>query len=304
LKQRLKLLATESQHHSSKKNRFTIVLVPDEDASKAKNFRLAPWQFAAGLLSFAAVVAVFVMLVITYTPVGEIFQFSNPGLENKYGKELVSLNQRMTGLMEQLIELRSYNIKLRRAMGENVVMSDSGVVNTTPRAAEKEKNKAGKEQGQMAAKVQPLMSPEQQMISARPVNQEADARTAVAFPAILPTEGYMTRGFEPEHNHFGLDIAGKTGDLIVAAADGNIVFSGWTYDDGYIVIVSHSSGFMSFYKHNQSLLRSSGSFVRRGEPIATLGNSGTTSSGPHLHFEIWKDGVPVDPSIYMINYYL
>jgi murein DD-endopeptidase MepM/ murein hydrolase activator NlpD len=114
----------------------------------------------------------------------------------------------------------------------------------------------------------------------------------------------MTRGFDPEHNHFGLDIAGKTGNLIVAAADGKIVFSGWTYDGGYIVIVSHASGFMSFYKHNQSLLKSSGSFVRRGEPIATLGNSGTTSSGPHLHFEIWKDGIPVDPSIYMINFYL
>jgi murein DD-endopeptidase MepM/ murein hydrolase activator NlpD len=165
-----------------------------------------------------------------------------------------------------------------------------------------EKNKVGREE-QMVAKVQPLLSPEQQIIPSRPVKFETDARITVSFPAILPTEGFITRGFEPEHNHFGLDIAGKMGNLIVAAADGNIVFSGWTYDDGYIVIVSHASGFMSFYKHNQSLLKSSGSFVRRGEPIATLGNSGTTSSGPHLHFEIWKDGVPVDPSIYLINSY-
>jgi murein DD-endopeptidase MepM/ murein hydrolase activator NlpD len=136
------------------------------------------------------------------------------------------------------------------------------------------------------------------------VKSETGERSAVSFPAILPTEGYMTRGFDPEYNHYGLDIAGKIGTLINAAADGNIVFSGWTYNDGYVVIISHASGFMSFYKHNQTLLKSAGSFVRRGEPIATLGNSGATSSGPHLHFEIWKDGVPVDPSIYMINYYL
>ena len=295
-------MAAESQHHSSKKNRFTIVLVPDEDASKAKNFRLAPWQFVTGLITFAAVAVVFVLLVLTYTPVGEIFPLSNPGLENKYGKELISLNQRMTSLMEQLVELRTYNLKLRRAMGENVAISDSGIVKTVPRTAGIEKNKINKIE-QMAAKVQPFMSPEQQMIPARPVKFETDTKITVSFPAILPTEGYMTRGFEPEHNHFGLDIAGKTGNLIVAAADGNIVFSGWTYDDGYIVIISHASGFMSFYKHDQSLLKTSGSFVRRGEPIATLGNSGTTSSGPHLHFEIWKDGVPVDPSIYMINFY-
>jgi len=295
-------LAAEKQHHSSKKNRFTIVLVPDEDAGKAKNFKLAPWQFVTGLITFAAVAVAFVLLILIYTPLGEVFPLSNPGLENKYGKELVSLNQRMTSLMEQLVELRTYNIKLRRAMGENVVISDSGIAKTVPRTTGIEKNKVGREE-QMAAKVQPLISPDQQMISVRPVKLETEAKNTISFPAILPTEGYMTRGFEPEHNHFGLDIAGKTGNLIVAAADGNIVFSGWTYDDGYIVIVSHASGFMSFYKHNQSLLKSSGSFVRRGEPIATLGNSGTTSSGPHLHFEIWKDGVPVDPSIYMVNFY-
>jgi murein DD-endopeptidase MepM/ murein hydrolase activator NlpD len=298
----LKLLAAENQHHISKKNRFTIVLVPDEDAGKAKSFRLTPWQFVAGITAFAAVAVILVFLVFIYTPVGEFFPLSNPGLENKYGKELISLNQRMTGLMEQLIELRSYNIKLRRAMGENVAISDSGVVKTIQRTAESEKNKTGKEE-QRGTRTQQFISPEQQMMPARPVKLEADGRIAVSFPAILPTEGYMTRGFEPERNHYGLDIAGKTGNLIVAAADGNIVFSGWTYDDGYVVIVSHTSGFMSFYKHNQSLLKSSGSFVRRGEPIATLGNSGTTSSGPHVHFEIWKDGIPVDPSVYMINYY-
>jgi murein DD-endopeptidase MepM/ murein hydrolase activator NlpD len=298
----LKLLATESQHHSSKKNRFTIVLVPDEDASKAKNFRLAPWQLVTGLIAFAAVVIVFVLLILIYTPVGEVFPLSNPGLDNKYGKELISLNQRMASLMEQLVELRTYNIKLRRAMGEDVAISDSGIVKTIPRTAGIEKNKIDREE-QIVAKIQPFVSPERQMTPARSVKLETDAKITVSFPAILPTEGYLTRGFEPEHSHFGLDIAGKTGNLIVAAADGNIVFSGWTYDDGYIVIVSHASGFMSFYKHNQSLLKSSGSFVRRGEPIATLGNSGTTSSGPHLHFEIWKDGVPVDPSIYLINFY-
>ena len=295
-------MAAESQHHSSKKNRFTIVLVPDEDASKAKNFRLALWQLVTGLITFAIVAVGFVLLILIYTPVGQVFPLSNPGLENKYGKELISLNQRMTSLMEQLVELRTYNIKLRRAMGENVAVSDSGIVKTIPRTAGTEKNKIVREE-QAAAKVQPLMSPEQQMIPARSVKLETDAKITVSFPAILPTEGYMTRGFEPEHNHFGLDIAGKTGNLIVAAADGNIVFSGWTYDDGYIVIISHAGGFMSFYKHNQSLLKSSGSFVRRGEPIAILGNSGTTSSGPHLHFEIWRDGVPVDPSIYLINSY-
>jgi murein DD-endopeptidase MepM/ murein hydrolase activator NlpD len=209
----------------------------------------------------------------------------------------------MMNLMEQLVELRAYNIKLRRALGENVELSDSGFVKISPRTVETDKNKVDKEE-QILTKSSHLMDLEQRMVSARPVKLESDVHIAISFPAILPTEGYLTRGFEPEHNHFGLDIAGKIGTIIVAAADGNVVFSGWTYDDGYVMIISHASGFMSFYKHNQSLLKFAGSFVRRGDPIATLGNSGTTSSGPHLHFEIWKDGIPVDPSAYMINLYL
>jgi murein DD-endopeptidase MepM/ murein hydrolase activator NlpD len=297
-------LTADRQHHKSKKNRYTIVLVPDEDASKAKNFQIAFWQLATGFVLFAVLAIMIVVLTLTYTPLGQVFPLSNKGLENRYSKELVSLNQQMMSLMEQLVELRSYNIKLRRAFGENITLSDSGVVNVTSRTSQAEKSDLIQE-GQIVAKsAQLLMNPAQRMIPAQTTKSETDGRSSVSFPAILPTEGYMTRGFEPEYNHYGLDIAGKIGTLIIAAADGNVVFSGWTYNDGYIVIISHASGFLSFYKHNQTLLKSAGSFVRRGEPIATLGNSGATSSGPHLHFEIWKDGIPVDPSIYMINYYL
>jgi murein DD-endopeptidase MepM/ murein hydrolase activator NlpD len=294
-------LSADSQHHKSKKNRYTIVLVPDEEASKAKNFRIALWQMVTGFVLFAVFTVTIVVITLTYTPLGLLFPLSNRELENRYSKELVSLNQRMMSLMEQLVELRSYNIKLRQAFGENVTLTDSGVVKVTSRASLEEKNDL-RQGGRIAARSAQLMNPVQRMIPMKTVKSETDGRSAISFPAILPTEGYLTRGFESDYNHYGLDIAGKVGTLIVAAADGNVVFSGWTYNDGYVVIISHSSGFMSFYKHNQTLLKAAGSFVRRGEPIATLGNSGTTSSGPHLHFEIWKNGIPVDPSIYVINF--
>ena len=134
-----------------------------------------------------------------------------------------------------------------------------------------------------------------------PVETVVEPDRKVAFPAILPTEGYITRGYLPEQHHFGLDIAGKIGTPVEAAADGYVVFAGWTNEDGYVVILSHADGFLTFYKHNQSLLKSANMFVKRGEPIALLGNSGRTSSGPHLHFEIWKDGTPVNPSSYLLN---
>jgi murein DD-endopeptidase MepM/ murein hydrolase activator NlpD len=293
----------DRQHHKSKKKRYTIVLVPDEDSSKAKNFRITLSQLATGIILLAVFAVVLVLLVLTYTPAGQLFPLSNTGLENKYNRELVSLNQRMMNMMEQLVDLRAYNIRLRRVLGEKVEISDSGAIRASLRMAEMEKGGlAGSDETIVKASKQ--SDQEQETIQIRPVKSGIYNRIATSFPAVFPVEGYLTRGFEPEHNHYGLDFAGKTGTLVIAAADGNIVFSGWTYNDGFVVIMSHTGGFMSFYKHNQSLLKSTGSFVRRGEPVATLGNSGTTSHGPHLHFEIWKDGVPVDPSAYMINLYL
>ncbi len=296
-------MAEDRRHHKSKKNRYTIILVPNEDASKAKNLRFAAWQLTLIVVLFASLSAALAILLLTYTPVGQIFPLANPGLENKYSKELVSLGKRMTNLMEELVEIRSYNLKLRRALGENVELSDSGRIIAQPRDAESTKSAPNKNEDSPAPMQRSLAS-EQGFYPVKNSRAEQEVRTPTTFPAMIPTQGYITRGFDPSQNHYGLDFAGKTGTLVVAAADGNVVFSGWTYEDGYVVIISHAGGFITYYKHNQTLLKSANSFVRRGEPIATLGSSGTTSSGPHLHFEIWRDGTPVDPSIYLINLYL
>ena len=242
-----------------------------------------------------------VLLVLIYTPVGSLVPISNPYLENKYSKELVNLSQRMNGVMEQLVELRSYNIKLRKALGEDVsdttteqagvkiagsdeVMAPANVVNNTAENQSVQQNNA-------EANYHP------------PIPQQGET-PKIVFPAMMPVEGYTTRGYEPAHGHFGLDIAAKMGSLVCAAADGYVVFSGWTHDDGYQIILSHDGGFLTFYKHNETLLKPANVFVKRGEPIALLGNSGQTSSGPHVHFEIWKDGTPVDPKLYLLNYNL
>lgn len=122
---------------------------------------------------------------------------------------------------------------------------------------------------------------------------------AYGMPTCMPAQGFISQGFRqdylfPERSHLGIDIAGKTGSAIKAAAAGRVMFSGWTTHFGNCLIVAHRNGYMTFYGHNQVNLKSVQEKVRRGEPIALLGTSGR-SSAPHLHFEIWKDGVPVDP---------
>ncbi len=123
--------------------------------------------------------------------------------------------------------------------------------------------------------------------------------TAMDIPTLPPVRGYVTRDFSTDRttdlrSHHGLDIAAKQGVPVVSSADGLVVFSGWSYPYGNLVVVQHRSGYVSFYGHNQVLLVRPGDRVRQGEPLGLLGNSGV-SSAPHLHFEIWRDGAPLDP---------
>jgi murein DD-endopeptidase MepM/ murein hydrolase activator NlpD len=290
----------ERTHHTSKKRRYDIVLIPSGDTGVTRRIRFALWQIVTIAVGAVVLVVVSVLLMLIYTPLGPLVPISNPELENKYGRELLAINERMTNLMEQLVEMRTYNVRLRKALGENVELTDSGLVSRGSVRSEPGQTVRRDERQQWTA---PPPQAVERSVAVRPEREHrkiADV-SRVVFPALMPTEGFITRGYDPGQRHFGLDIAGKTGTIVAAAAEGHVIFAGWTNEDGNTIIISHPGGFQTFYKHNQSLLKSANSFVKRGEPVALLGNSGTTSSAPHLHFEIWKDGAPVDPSDYIIN---
>jgi murein DD-endopeptidase MepM/ murein hydrolase activator NlpD len=288
------------QHHKSKKVRYDLLLVPRDDAGQSRSIRFAPWQFYSLIGGSVVVMVAIVLLILIFTPIGGFVPIENPGLVNRYGKELISLNQRMTSLMEELVELREYNVTLRRALGEKVTVADSNFVLRGAPLTSRVDTRAQDErllkgEGETAAR------PARQLfhsVSMQPAELETNQ---IVFPVVMPTTGYVTRGYDPDQRHYGLDIAGKIGTPVCAATDGHVVFAGWTIDGGYKVIMSHVGGFLTFYEHNQALLTAVGAFVKRGEPIALLGNTGETSLGPHVHFEIWKDGVPVDPANYILN---
>lgn len=126
------------------------------------------------------------------------------------------------------------------------------------------------------------------------------------IPTLLPVDGILSGNYEEDtedgpSQHRGIDIAGNMGDMVRAAADGIVIFSGWTYDLGNLIIIYHGDGYYTYYGHNQQLLKHRGSLVKKGEHISMLGNTGI-SSAPHLHFEIWKDGVSYDPKDFILEF--
>tara|TARA_B100001564_G_scaffold310603_1_gene282384 strand:- start:34 stop:915 length:882 start_codon:yes stop_codon:yes gene_type:complete len=111
-----------------------------------------------------------------------------------------------------------------------------------------------------------------------------------------PLNGVISDGFDLSSGHIGVDILGAEGSLIHAVDDGTVLISTYTAENGYVIVLQHSNNRVSVYKHNSTLLKEVGDVVRKGDPVAAVGTSGYQSTGPHLHFEWWVKGRPIDPS--------
>ena len=115
----------------------------------------------------------------------------------------------------------------------------------------------------------------------------------------VPINGMVINGFNPDNGHFGVDIISDGDQIINAAYDGTVVFSTWSINNGYCIGIQHSDSYFSVYKHNATLLKKEGDYVRAGEAIAILGRSGDQEETEHLHFELWHNGIAVNPVDYM-----
>jgi len=293
-------MPTQEAKRKNRTRHFDFLIVPDGDGSAPFRFRAGRWKL--GLLAAAVFFACvgFTLAVLILTPVVMYLPIPNPALEAKYGRQLAETQQKLNFLVEDVSLLRDYNQQLRKALGQNEgagPIADQKAQTAPPPSAHPAQTQ---EDMQQLDQVTPADIP---VTSTETAPHIAPARMAAAaqLPLLQPVAGFISQGFDPARHHFGMDIAAKQGTPVSAATDGFVVYAGWSYDDGNILMLSHGSGYLTVYKHNQMILKTIGTSVRRGEIVALLGSSGKTSHGPHLHFEVWKDGVPQDPNAYLLT---
>ena len=121
----------------------------------------------------------------------------------------------------------------------------------------------------------------------------------INFSLFPPVKGTISDPYSIEDKHYAVDVVTSRNAPVKSVADGRVIFAEWTAETGYVIIIKHSYGLISAYKHNASLSKAQGEMVRAGEVIATAGNTGELTTGPHVHFELWNEGNPVDPSEYI-----
>ena len=279
--------------------RYTVVLVPEGENKSPRTISFTRLGFLGTVFGTFFLIVGLIVAALIYTPLGARLSIARSDLEQRYGKQIVGIQNQLQSLVNEMTVLRAYNLRLRTALGEKVhdsIIVTSSNVDTVRNADSSEIADEGR--------LHPSDGISQASMASVPFTVPVENRAKqrlVEFPLSVPTDGFVSKEFNPQEFHYGMDFAGKTGSAVFASADGSVLFAEWTYDDGYMMLVSHEEGYMTAYKHNEALLKSAGMTVKRGEVIALLGNTGSTSSGPHLHFEVWKDGVPQDPSNYLLT---
>jgi murein DD-endopeptidase MepM/ murein hydrolase activator NlpD len=285
----------DTKWYKKLKNRYRLVIMNDETYEERLSFRLSRLNVFVFLGTLSIFLIVLTTLIIALTPLREYI----PGYMDTRIPKLVYNLQRKTDSLEIMMDQKTRYLNTIRQVisGDEFTDTllaesfDSGLVNYDTLElrnshkdslfrAEFEKNNQFNiylYENQTIGDEQSLMSP--------------------AF--FTPLEGAITNNFNLAENHYGIDIVCNKNETIKATLDGTVIFSDWTLETGYVIGILHQGNYMSIYKHNSSLLKRTGNYVKAGEPIAIVGETGELSTGPHLHFELWYNGTPVNPLEYI-----
>ncbi|MBZ0182323.1 MAG: M23 family metallopeptidase [Melioribacteraceae bacterium] len=271
--------------------RSSIYFTPNFPSLQTKRYKFSFFKVTGLVILYSLFVALLTTLILILTPAKEILFFvENENLTEK-AEQIKEMDERIQILTKQLNAISSTNAKLKYAimLGEvDSLDSNTQKIYDSLRESSTNKKTIPKEGFVLKAFIQ--------FVNKFFNNDTLDADLIF----IQPSKGKVINNFNETKGHLGVDYALKNDSPIFASESGHIIFSGYDINDGYTIIIAHQNNYISKYKHCAKLLVSEREFVRQGEIIAMSGNSGFNTTGPHLHFEIWKDGFALDPYKYLI----
>lgn len=262
----------------------------DDTFEERASVTLTPLGIVVALSAITIIMTVLVVSLIAFTPIREYI----PGYADVDAqKELLKLNQKTDSLLAEANARQVYLDNLTNILNGN----DTAVVIQNPTDTAGNYDNLDFSRSKEDSMLREEIETSDQYSLAIGVTR----RTGISgYFFFAPVKGQITSSFNLAEEHFGCDVASGENEPVKVTLDGTVISSGWTPEDGYVIQVQHGNNLISVYKHNAALLKKTGQFVKAGEPIAIIGDSGEHSTGPHLHFEIWYNGAPVDPQEYVV----
>jgi murein DD-endopeptidase MepM/ murein hydrolase activator NlpD len=287
----------------------TVVVMDADEVGRTHRYSVNPKRLFATWGGSLLAVGLIGAALVAFTPLRTYI----PGYGTKQLKRNARLNAiRVAALEDSMAIQRQYIRRLQQLVTGQVDSVARSPVQAAPDPQPTERQPAA---GRLAASSSNGDDPgahEQPALSASSFPASENARNeqnpsyvtpSLSLPVKSPvTTGFPTRSFDAGNAHFGVDIAVSEGTYVRAVGEGYVVLSDWTQGGGYTIAVQHSDGYLSVYKHNKRLLKQTGDRVQAQEALAVSGSSGEVTTGPHLHFELWQNGLAQDPRPYVTGW--
>lgn len=277
------------------RNKYRLVIMNDETLEERLTFRLSRLNVFVVLGTLTIILIFLTSILIAFTSLREYIPgYTNVGLQ----KKLYELQIKMDSIEKDLSKRDAFIQNMKDVMNGKDLTADVPLAKDTLHKYTNIRQKKSREDSLLRADVENqgkynlyrIDNSENERQKNRPIGK-------VLF--FVPLKGVITNEFNPSQSHYGVDIVSKQNEAIKSVLDGTVVLSNWTLETGYTIAVQHQQNIVSVYKHNSALLKKEGDFVKAGDPIAIIGQTGELTTGPHLHFELWYDGNPVNPKDYI-----
>lgn len=274
------------------RSKYRLVLIDDRTFEERFSIRLS--RLNVLLISIAAVTiyGALITALIVYTPLKQYI----PGYSDQETKANAYRSAIKADSLEYQLGIRDLYITNLRNVLRGDLPADSSTLfvplTTKPAITDLA---PGRSDSLMRARID--QEGAYDLVEDRSTSDRKELAGVYFFP---PLRGIVTTTFDRSEGHFGIDIVTGADAAVKACLDGTVVLSSWTTDAGHVLQVQHRNDLVSIYKHNSVLLKLVGDRVKAGEAVAIVGNSGELTTGPHLHFELWLSGEPVDPQAYMV----
>jgi len=273
----------------SRHRELTLLVLDDSRPEEDNSFKIKPLVLFLGLTGAALSVILITTLFFMLTPFGSLLYTSQ---DNQLREQVIQISSRVAALQDSLqrrdTQLNTIKQVMKQARDSVFKVDSRFLGDVNPENA----NAVSFNFGDFYA---------YEMMTAPNIIFSEIMEKSPEFPSLYPVNGTLTRGYEPNARHYGIDIATKADEEFKAVADGTVISSGWTVNSGYVIYVQHTGGMLSVYKHGSELFKKDGDIVLKGEMLGIVGNTGLLSTGPHLHFELWKNGISVNPLNYLIK---
>lgn len=251
---------------------YRLSILQEETFEQLTNYKLPLWKMIGAVGVAGLLTVILTLFLVIYTPLnGPVLNYVNK-IETT---DIVVLNQKIAALENQVESYQTIHNAMRTMLGgesENLSLPNN-------LALPQNKN-----------------SGDSSLVSdPKPVLMKNNRPKSISVNLLPPINGNISASFMPEKGHYGVDIVAPKNTPVKAVMDGIVIQAAWTIETGNTIGVQHSDGYITYYKHNSSMLKKAGSPVKAGEAIAIIGNTGDLTDGPHLHFELWHNGQPIDP---------